>query len=243
MIFFFKKNKLIVDCFTCNKAAYEIFPVEHAKKFYPSWWKNIPPALPNPKHSSDITAPTLRGCTGFIDYYQTGMIIPLWTQIIIEIGSLGSTFLRVAMANPQSDAEQHPEEQRGSFLPEKEYSHVKLTSPWHIEANKAVPFIMLKPIWNFEKPDEFILPPGSLNFYYQHASNINVFFKREKNDQYLNLNAGIPMAHLVPQTQEELVIKHHFLSIREYEQRAMPPFKFTWINSYKKYVSFKKKRD
>lgn len=242
-MFFFKKKKLVVDCFTANKAAYELFKIEHAKKYIPQWWKKLPAALPNPNQSSDINAPTMRGCAGFIDYYRTGMIIPLWSETIVEVGEIGSTFMRVAMADTYSDAIQHPTGQRGDYLNEREYSHVKFNSPWHIEINTAIPFIMLKPIWNFDNPVEFILPPGRLNFYYQHASNINVFFKREKTTTILNLDAGIPMAHLIPQTDRELDIRQHLIDIREYEKRVSPKFKFAWTNSYKKYVKIKKRRD
>lgn len=240
MIFFFKKKKITIDCFTSNKAAYEVFKVDHAKKFFPEWWKQLPNAIRRDEKYDDLTGSTMKTCSGIVDYYKSGFIIPLWSDTIIETGPIGRSYLRVCFADPTADSQQHPSIQRGSFLPDKEYSHIKLASPWHIECNKSMQFTMVKPIWNYNDPTEFILPPGSLNLYYQHASNVNIFIKHKSQNHKIQLTAGTPLAHLIPQSEESIEIKCHFLRRAEFDERSRTPFKYSFTKGYSTYVRAKK---
>lgn len=243
MIFFFRKKKVILDCFTYNKASYELFKIDYARKFYPDWWKKLPVATPHPKQPKDLTAGTMKGCAGIIDYYKSGFIIPLWTEAIIETGPIGSTYLRVALSDPSADSEQHGASQRGEYLPNTKFSHVKLNSPWLIEATDTTQFVMTKPIWNFDDPTEFIVPPGALNFYYQHSSNVNLFFKHKQQEHKIHLDPGIPIVHLIPQTEKRIEIRTHYLSKNEWLQRHANSLRFSFVSSYTKYVSARKKND
>jgi hypothetical protein len=240
MFFFTRKKRLVVDCFTYNKAAYEVFKIDYAKKFIPDWWKKLPVALPRENHPTDMTQTTMKGCPGFIDYYRTGIIIPLWTDALIEVGPIGSTFLRVAFADQTTDAKQHPEEQRGDFLPDKEYCQIKFDSPWLFKTKEQINWIMMKPFWNYKNPTEFIAATGCLNFHYQHSTNINIFIPRKPQTNIINLTAGIPMAHIIPQTDRKIELRHHLLDKYQYEIKANQSYRFGFINSYNRFVGLKK---
>lgn len=241
MIFFTRKKKLVVDCFTNNPTAYDLFKPDHASKFIPDWWKEIPVALPNKENPTDLTSPTIRGCTGIIEYYRIGIMIPFWSQVIIELGGIGSTYVRVAIADPLSDAKQHPDEQRGTFLPETKYSHIKFESPWMIQASDSVQFTMVKPAWNYSSPFDFILPPGTINFRYQHATNANVFFQRDKNTKIITMDPGTPIIHLMPNSDCRIELRHHLLTTEELSHKFYPKFRFNYTNAYQKYVKLKTK--
>ena len=74
MFFWFKKKKVVLECFTDNDIAFNYAKIERMDKFFPEWWKKT-------KKYSDKGIPTIKGCVGFIDYYKKGITIPSWNRI------------------------------------------------------------------------------------------------------------------------------------------------------------------
>lgn len=245
-MFLFKPKTITIDCFTYNNAAFELFKIDQATKFYPEWWKTLPRLVVNTeKNNGDITAPTMKNCPGIIDYYKFGFIMPLWSDFLFEVGKINTNYMRVNSADPNSTSSKHPVFQRGEYLPENNYSHIKLESPWHIASNKNIKFLWCKPLWNFANPNEFVQPPSIIDFYHQHTSNVNFFFVRKQETYKFIMEAGTPMGHFVPLSENKIKIKHHLLTRIEFEQRAQKSyFRFSFNRSYIRYKNLKdKKRD
>ena len=60
-MFFIKRSKIVVDCFTHSLNAYDLFPIAKATEYYPDWWK----ATPN-SHLVDnlFHKATIKSCSG-----------------------------------------------------------------------------------------------------------------------------------------------------------------------------------
>jgi hypothetical protein len=229
-MFFFKPKKLYLDVLTDNPLAYQHFKPTKAANFYPHWWKSL-----DKKYLVNdglFHATTMKSCPGFIDVFSRGLMMPLWSDLAIEVGAVGSTSFRWQFSDQVSDISVHPQVQRGSFLPEQEFQHLKLTSPWSYFTKDDVDFASVFPIWNQHRPDLMFGPHAVLNFKHQNSTHVNLFLRRLSENQVFTVEAGHPIQHHIPLTDRELVIKHHLVDSVELRRRTFSPmFKFT--NGYK----------
>lgn len=234
MLFKFPKKKITVDCFTAERVPYELFKIDHARKFVPDWWKELPRTINLPNEEGKVMVnpeKTMRSCYGFRQNYQHGLIIPLWTDITIALESKFSKQMLVdCTLNNQYNF--HPPHQRGAYLPANDYEHVKLVSPWVINCNKDIKWVFQCPTWNFSHPEELIIPPGIIDYKYQGATNINLFVKYSEEPKSIDLTAGMPMAHIIPLTEEKIVLKHHFVSQEEFARVHSLPTTYLRYDSY-----------
>jgi hypothetical protein len=222
-----------------------MFKPDYAAKFFPEWWKDLPRMKTIIEHGPNntertATAPTIKNCPGVMDYYKNGFIIPLWCDHLFEVGKINTDYLRVVPVDQKYSNTKHPVDQRGNYLPENKFTHIKLESPWFLKTNKKVNFMWIKPSWNFDNPNDFIQPPSVIEFYHQHATNVNIFFERKAETYKLLLNAGIPVGHFIPISDDRIEIKHHLLSDLEFTQlKIQNNIRFSFDRSYIKYVKFK----
>jgi hypothetical protein len=249
MIFLFKKRTIVVDCFTQNAPAYHLFKPDYAVKFYPEWWKSLGRLapiknLPPESQLIGMSGPTIKNCPGVMDYYRNGFILPLWCDHLFEIGKINTDYLRVVSSDSIHRNTKHPVEQRGKYLPESRYTHIKLESPWYFKSNKKVNFIWVKPTWNFDNPNEFIQPPAIIEFYYQHATNFNLFFERKQETHQVILKAGIPTGHFIPISDNKIKLQTHEVSEAEFIKiRSATSIRFSFERSYIKYVKMRNKQE
>ena len=239
MMFFIRKKEVVLDCFTKDPVVYNLFKINHAKQFLPDWWKELPSQV---RSHADPTNPfaigsTMRTCAGLIDYYKTGVMLPAWSDMGFEVGKFGTGYVRVSIASPVSgETSQHPASQRGKYLPSESYSHIKITSPWVFKMKKPIQFVLLKPLWNYSAPEEIIIPPGCVNFKYQHSTNINLFLKHEKEIKIIRIDAGTPLLHWIPQSDDKIIIKNHLVDEIEFNTRVNISYhRFSYSNGYAKY--------
>jgi hypothetical protein len=239
MIFIFKKREIVLDCFTKDPVIYQLFQIQPAKEFYPDWWKELPSVIKDPNQTKNPfqQGATMRTCAGLVDYYKTGAIIPAWSDVGFQVGRENTGFVRVSFASPVSgQSSQHSTAQRGTYLPTAKYTHIKLESPWFIYANKPTQFLYLKPFWNFDRPEEILMPPGSINYYYQHTTNANLFLKHDKEEKIIRIQAGSALVHLVPQSEDKLIIKNHLVDEKEFNTRtSVTWYRFASSNGYARY--------
>lgn len=201
---------------------------DRMSKFYPAWWKALP------KDTGDKYmnhAPTMKGCVGFIDMFQSGLAIPMWTDTAIEVGPIGSTHARWRHSDRISAAEVHPPEQRGTWLPETHYQHVKLECPWVAVCTDDIKWIALQPVWNAEKPETLLTPPGILDFKHQHSLNVNTLIPRTDKSEIHHIDQGRPMLQLVPITERKVEYEYHVVS--EAELRALRQPRLWFLNVYR----------
>ena len=44
-MFLFRRKKIVVDCFIDNPVVQNLFKIDHAHKFVPAEWKQLPPMV------------------------------------------------------------------------------------------------------------------------------------------------------------------------------------------------------
>lgn len=232
MFFNFLKKPIVLDFYTQRADVFNYAPIDKASVFLPNWWKQIPKnfSLPDKIHS----LPTMKTCSGFTDLYKKGVIVPMWCDFAIEVGGIGSDGYTYQYSDRMSKLEVHGQHQRGSAFPVTKYQHTKLEIPWCVECKDDIDFIFTPATWNFETPEEIVVPTGILNFKYQFGLNINIFWPRQNEIKIHNIAFGQPLAQIIPLSDRPLVIKHHLISNEEYVQKNSISAVTSFSNKYKK---------
>ena len=214
IMIFFKKKPLVLDLFTNRQEIFDLAKPLPAKEFYPDWWKQTPKTLTPPSEISPT--PSIKTCNGFIDQFQRGFIIPMWSDLNIELAPEGEPNARWKFSDLISEAIPHPEWQRGGFLPDARHFHLKLVAPWLAFCEEAVDFQLMAASWHIDRPQDMVIPSGILNFKYQNALNVNAFFTRHPNRRIHEIKFDDPLIHLVPLTERELILRHHMVDREEW---------------------------
>lgn len=232
MLFFFKRNVVVVDCFITNPTILKLFPIAKASHHIPDWWKRMPQTNYNEKFISNES--TLKGCPGFIDLYKQGFMMPLWADLAIDVkdGKYQWQF-----SDFSTHAEVHNSHQWGAFADESKYGHIKILSPWRIKTKKDLSWLMLAPFWNDKLQTNYSIVPGVLNFKYQHENNINIFISMNENNFIIPNNH--PLYHLIPLTQDKVELKYHLVSEEELKKYNTHSVSFT--QDYYNRISLAKK--
>jgi hypothetical protein len=225
-----KPSTVHVDCFTSLHVAYNYAKIDYATNFYPEWWKKLPKESYGHAPKPWIPFPTMKTCQGFISLYQNALIIPMWTETIIQTteNNIDVSFAENWFSQP------HAYFQREGFL--KNYHHTKILSPWLFKCKKDIGWSFQKPMYNFENPLDFILFDGVVDFKYQNTTNINLGIRKTNKTTIIGFRQ--PLVLLTPHTEKRLVIKNHFVSKEEYEE--MSSFSGGTSTFINKYLSNKK---
>lgn len=232
MLFKFKPKTIHVDAYTKEGYVHDLFKIDHARKFKPTWWKDLPNVVPS--DDSFTFHPTMKSCTGFNKLYQHGLIIPLWCDLSIEVESVDVGTYRWQFSDRITDISQHPSSQRGAYLNHKEFIHMKIASPWIIECNEDVDWVFQNPVWNHHNPHDVIMPPAVVDFKHQNETNINFFVKAREERYIVDIEAGTPMVHLIPLSERNVKLHLHHVSGDELEKIKSKHASISFRNSYNK---------
>ncbi len=245
MLFFFKKSKIVVDCFTNLRGVYEVYPIKNSMEFYPSEFSKIGSYYtnedPNLKIRTQVS--TIKRCVGIIDYYKTGFIMPMWSDFICQPQScINGESVLGAMSMPFTYGPHPPEQYQGTGI-FSDYFHIKFDSPWYLREKTGVKFTWNQPTWNLSKySNNFIVVPGTVSYDIQASTHLNMFINKKSED--FTIMAGTPMVHFAPQTDKEVVIKNHLVTTDELLKVGMPK-DFNWLlpNRYTRYKNLMKNKN
>lgn len=236
MFFFFRKPKIVVDCFTPYKSVYDLYKIRPAMQFFPEEISKIKSyqEVTNTQLGITTKSSTVKRCVGLRELYSSGFVIPMWTDIIVN--PLGFTNKQSALASITSPFVygKHPDYQLPSGLYE-EYHFSKFDSPWHLKEKLGIKFSWISPTWNLSKfSKNVIIPPGVISFDIQSGTNLNILFYK-KCEQFI-IEAGTPIAQLIPQSEKTIELKYHLVGEQEWMNVGMPPeFNSILPNRYMRY--------
>ncbi len=214
-MFLIKPATITVDFFTSNAAIDGPTAPDMAAKFIPAWWRNLPKESASQSFGGGTS---MKRCPGFVDYFRRSIMLPMWCELAVWVGEENNPNYRYQYADQKSSADCHPNTQRGEYLPEEKYQHLKLINPWRAKTKHNVNWVFSQPTWCFETPEQIVVPTGMLNLEEQHALHINLFIPRHAHEaRTVILGAGQPMAALTPVSDKKVVIKRHQVSPQEIE--------------------------
>jgi len=213
MFFWFKKKEIVLDCFTASSLAYEHARPDFAYKFFPEWFVKLPKGIKN--ESNELVGRTIKECRGFKRYYTANtIIIPCPYHIKIDVGTIEQKAFNWKIQHLSDQINIHGPNQFTGFVTD-DYQHAKINSVWRFKTNKFVEFIWGDPIWNRSNLLDYTILPAVIDFKYQEAAAINLFFQYKKDPYEISFNLGDPLVHLAPLSDYKIKIAYHQMDPQE----------------------------
>jgi hypothetical protein len=224
LTFIIKPSVTHVDCFTKLPYVHELADIDYANKFYPEWWTKLPISQENKGFLEPKT--TMRGCRGFIDYYKNSLIIPMWSELMIESNKDKYRW----KFSDNTPITTHSPEQKQGFMDRNMV--LKLATPWLFVQKEYMNWSFKQPFYNFSDPNELIFFPGVVDFKYQFGTNINIGIKYSEEPKSYKINFKQPMVLLTPHTEKKMKFKSHLLDEKEYYKIEQKLGSVSFINRY-----------
>lgn len=215
-MFFFKKSKIYVDCFTTSEFRINVCPITRSTKQFPEWWKKIPGTIPfQESNGISIDRSTMKRCNGFLDLYKNSFTLPMWTDFKIEIGQEeDKSFLRWYISD-DTEVTSHDSKQWANNF--SQFKQIKILSPWRLKEKTGCKFAFISPSWSLlENLKDFHIMPGVVDYKYQHSTHVNMFVPY-KIGEYI-INVGTPLAHIIPLTEKHVEFNCHVVDDIEYKK-------------------------
>jgi hypothetical protein len=220
-MFWFKKNKIVVDAFTDVGGVFQNFPIQRSSKFIPDWWKSLPGTFKSSTPSGiEVDLPTMKSCVGMAGLYKSGFVVPLWSDLIFEKSSDNHLKFQFAADLSNSAISGRPitapfQESMGNIF--KNHIPLKINTPWMVREKEGINFYLSDPIWNKENNLNSIrVLPGIINFKYQTAVNANILLSTV--NERVELNHGEPLIQLIPLSDRDIDIRCHLVTTEELEK-------------------------
>jgi hypothetical protein len=235
-MFWFKRKKIVVDCFMNNEFVVNNVPIVRAVKATPNWWKSIPAKVDITEHSGiQKEVSTIKKCIGFQDLYRNAFTLSMWSDLNIICNEKGFVW---EFSDPNSSVDSHnPLQWAHNF---QNMRHLKIMCPWILKEKTGCNFAYVKETWGSLDNDyhNFTVLPAVVNFKHQHVLHINAFIPHDSSAYSIKL--GTPVVHLIPLTEHDVEFKSHSLSQDEYATMKSSTFFPTVSGGY---VFAKKKSD
>tara|TARA_R110002073_G_scaffold150202_1_gene304311 strand:+ start:336 stop:1094 length:759 start_codon:yes stop_codon:yes gene_type:complete len=208
---------LILNCYTTDATVYNNAKINYATKFMPNWFKKTP----NEVALKDGTkVGTIKNCHGITEMYRTAIVIPCWTEFTLDILHKDEEdFYRWRTAKSNFEVKPHPHVQYKKFAG-KNGASIKLVSPWMFQCDEEVNFVWHQPTWNMRDIlDKLTLLPATVDYYTQHATEINYFLVRRDFERQVVLKALEPLVMLQAMDARRVEIKNHLITQEEWNTR------------------------
>ena len=205
--FFFKKSKIVLDCFTYVPEVELLFPILRAEERLPQFWKKLPPTV---KHNGPMRG-TMKTCPGVGNLYRSGFIIQSWQEMWIGIENGVRWF-------PEDCLETHSSKQwLDSYL--TGFYHVKLLSPWKIKEKTGVNFLYTNCFWHDDTFKPFVVN-GVVDYKYQHTTSVNMLIPKTIFPKEVNIPLNKELAHVIPMSEKDIDIKMHTVTQEEFVKQV-----------------------
>lgn len=235
MIIKILQKPIYVDFFTFDPMVYEFFKISEGRNFLPDWWKKIPNKMYcGDNHTPSFQIPTMKKCPGLIELYKQSFILPLWTDIDIVVKRHQCT---ASVSDRMTKIDSHDKIQRGSYLDDNRYHHLKIISPWVASTKSNINFLVSSCSFSNEVfIDSFFIPNGIRSFEVSSSTNIHGF-TRIDHDHNFCIESGTPLIHLFPLTDKKVKVHCHLDKNRFEKINMTQPDRFSFNSGY-----YKKKR-
>ena len=235
-MFFFKKKKIVVDCFTPLETVFNFYKIDRASRFFPKEISALHREIDISDKRTNIAykASTLKNCDALREIFRGGIIIPFWTDLICRPASFLKKETNLVLMGAPFTAEPHPKIQFPGVFDSS--IHLKLISPWKIREKSGTRFLFSSATWNLHNfVDKFVVLPGVVSYKYMNGTNINIFIYKTSAD--FTIEAGQPLVHILPLTEDNIEYKTHLVDAREYEKIGIPKeFNSIIPHRYRRYV-------
>ena len=247
MLFKFKQKPIVVDCFTSDKAAFELAPIAPVSKFKPKWWKSL-----------DRGGQNVRACPAFVNIYQHGFVIPCPIEYSVVVKKIDEKahpehYLQEKFLLPDRDpigiwvtsgkdrfgfespTHFHPVEHSLGWK-SSTHRNLKILTGWRFCCSEYVKFYMAPMTWDDYQEDDYFVTSGLIDFKYNHSTNIHTWIDIRKEHEFV-IPMGRPMQHIIPLTERPIKLNLEWIPEIDMDRKAASYFQGNMISrGYQKMV-------
>lgn len=222
MLLWFKKKKVIVDCFTTTSGIYQYAPIESYKKYYPQYWKDLPSKNKIVNNNGlELEEETLKVCNAFLDLYQNAFTIPLWADLKLKVQNntnFSWQWSHGGLTNDLDGLVNHLPHQYGDAF--KNFTHIKIGSPWLIREKRGIKFHWSEPTWNMVNTfgNDIRVLPGIVKYNSSFTTHINLLIRSDIGETMIPYKT--PMTVVIPLSEDKIEIKNHLIDEKEFKKIA-----------------------
>ena len=209
-----KNSDIILDVQYANGSITpDVLPNYTRKVPQPTWFKTLEKSSHCPMSGGrgfDFNS-TARACPGIIGTFSRGIYLLCPFDILFYRDPKQDSTIYYAPQDRQKMLQMHNDAQinnafKGSFLT------LKIKPGFSITCKENIDFMMTYPILANAgvNSGNVFGPDGVINFKYQHHANIFLHVKTHLggNDEKIMIRKGTPIAHLMPLTERNVVLKY-----------------------------------
>lgn len=206
---FLKKKKIVLEAYAPVGDLIDLFPIVESRKCIPKWYHSLPAS----NHDVNV-----KNCFGLKDLYNKGIIIPLWADHEIILDPISGVSVSSGMQSTMQPVVSHDlDEQAPGAWPG--YINLKFNSPWLFWCDEPIHWVWTQPVWWQEDPQQLTLVSGVAEFRGQHDSNVATLLRMPQQKKTLTLKAGLPMAQLIPLTEEPWELKNMVMTKEIFDKK------------------------
>lgn len=231
MFGFLKKQRqtVVVNCYTSDPQVFSYARIEKAAKKFPSWWKNLP---------LDGDDPNMRNCYGFVAQHAKSFVLPMWSDLDVEVGSDGGYGWR--FNDMRSKAVSHLGQQYHGWVDSSSTVHIKLEAPWRFVCSEEVHFQWSDAMWGRPNVFDYYSPPAIVEYKYQAGTAVNLIFNTANRPKKFFIPHGQPLVYITPLTERPVEFRCHLVS-EEVFSGVAPIFPAVKKRAYLMYKDAKKR--
>jgi len=231
----FKKN-IEINFSTFDPFLLENLPPVDGNDSMPSWFKNTASRGGNwditegIKGLCPLKGPTMKRCPVLNEYFQTGITIPLWTDIDFYVDCKERS-IEWRYANTYSDLElisSHSPEQYPEL--KNDYIQIKFINPWIAQCNTDVSWLVTRPVYSNLEFDKhgIIFCDGVVNFKRNFNTHVNLFFPIKKENYTVKFEAGTPFQKLIPLCDKKINMNSSYCTKEYYYYAGLFGRRISW---------------
>lgn len=184
----------------------ENLPPVEGKKSMPEWFSNTKSyggdwdITSGAKGLCPLKGPTMKRCPVLNEYFQTGVTVPLWTDIDFYVDCKEKS-IEWRYSNTYHDLElisSHSPEQYPELA--GDYIQIKFINPWIAQCNTDISWLITRPAYSNLEFDKhgIIFCDGVVNFKRNFSTHVNLFFPIKTENYSVSFKAGTPFQKLIP---------------------------------------------
>ena len=235
----FKKKEKHQIFFECEDWAVRKYaPVQLAKNFMPTAFKDMPTFLNKADHMIDRIK-TVKACPGIIDYCSAGFVIPAWCDIELIPTDDGKQVI-ARYSHPKFNHAVHSQETLQDLLINKfsVRTAIKLDNPWAMWAADGYSLMYL-PMYYYDDTRNWEAVPGWADHDLGAVRNPVIVMLKEI--KYTKISMGEPLVQVVPIKRETITAYTGKLSeVAVERQHGLSFVQNMTFNGWLKYVRHKK---
>lgn len=215
-----------LEIFTFDSFLKENLPPLFNSKGVPKWYEKLnffcgetklSDNLPPKKHA------TIKGCPAIKDFLQSGIEIPLWSDIDFYIDTKEKS-VEWNYANIYENfktVSSHPFDQYHTLS--NKYINIKVVSPWIFKCNRDIDWLLTRPTYRSSVFDDngIVFCDGIVNFRHNFVTNVNLFFPLNRESYTVSFSAGEIFQKFIPLTENNINIEVKTCTVEEYNSMAM----------------------